>query len=145
MEPEILYARARDGAGIAYWAIGDGPPFVGMPPIPYSHVEQEWRIPEIRAWYERLAQTVRLIRYDGRRTGLSDHSESSEFTLDSFVLDLDAVIEALQLPPFVLFAPFNSGPLAIRYAVTHPGRIERLILWCTYAEGSQFFSSQRVR
>lgn len=87
MEPEILYARARDGAGIAYWAIGDGPPFVEMPPIPYSHVEQEWRIPEIRAWYERLAQTVRLIRYDGRRTGspiirnpVSSHSTHSSWT-----------------------------------------------------------------
>ena len=31
MEPNIRYVEAADGVSIAYWTMGDGPPFLSMP------------------------------------------------------------------------------------------------------------------
>ena len=50
--PSIQYARTDDGASIAYWRIGEGPPLVHGPLFPYSHIEMEWQNPDVRRWYE---------------------------------------------------------------------------------------------
>jgi len=71
MEPRVQYTRTKDGVSIAYWSLGEGQPLVIMPAMPMSHIECEWQIPEWRAFYERLAERRRLIRYDGRGTGMS--------------------------------------------------------------------------
>ena len=72
MEPRIQYATTSDGVSIAYWTLGEGPPLIWMPPLPISHIQMEWQIPEWRAWDERLAKNRTLIRYDSRGSGLSD-------------------------------------------------------------------------
>jgi len=66
MEPRIQYATTTDGVNIAFSAMGEGPPLVHMPRHPFSHIELEWQFPEMRRWYERLAQKRTLVRYDGR-------------------------------------------------------------------------------
>ena len=114
MEPRIQYAQTKDGVSIAFWTLGEGMPFVDMPPVPFSHAQLEWQLPEIRRWYERLAKNRRVIRYDGRGTGMSDR-DIPDLSLDSLVSDLEAVTDYLALPQFVIFAPFNSGPLAIAF------------------------------
>ena len=38
MEPQIQYAKTEDGVSIAFYALGDGPAFVRMPDIPWSHI-----------------------------------------------------------------------------------------------------------
>jgi class 3 adenylate cyclase len=144
MEPRIQYAQTADGVSIAFWTLGEGMPFVDMPPVPFSHAQLEWQLPEIRHWYERLAKNRRVIRYDGRGTGMSDR-DIPDLSLDSLVSDLEAVTDYLALPQFVIFAPFNSGPLAIAYASRHPDRVARLVLWCTYARGTDAFHSPFMR
>jgi class 3 adenylate cyclase/pimeloyl-ACP methyl ester carboxylesterase len=140
MEPRIQYAQTADGVSIAFWTLGEGMPFVDMPPFPACHVQEEWRFPEIRGWYERLSRTYRVVRYDTRGTGLSERPVSS-LSLDETALDLAAVVDALSLGRFALFAEVNSGPAAIRYAVSHPERVAHLILWCSYARGEDFLST----
>ncbi len=54
MEPRIQYAKTEDGVNIAYWTLGEGPPFVEMPVPPWSHVQLELQVPLWRAWDERL-------------------------------------------------------------------------------------------
>ena len=76
MEPPIQYAQTSDGVNIAYWALGDGTPFVHMPWFRMSHVQLEWQIPEIKRWYDALASRVQLVRYDGRGIGLSQRNVS---------------------------------------------------------------------
>ncbi len=144
MEPRIQYAQTKDGVSIAFWTLGEGMPFVDMPPVPFSHAQLEWQLPEIRRWYERLAKNRRVIRYDGRGTGMSDRGIPG-LSLDSLVSDLEAVTDYLTLPQFVIFAPFNSGPVAIAYASRHPDRVARLVLWCTYAKGTDAFQSPFMR
>ncbi len=44
--------------------------------------------------------------------------------------DLEAVVDALGLSWFALFAALDAGPVAVAYAVCHPERVSRLVLWC---------------
>ena len=66
MEPRIQYAKRSDGVSIAYYTMGEGVPFVCHPPLILSHIQLEWQIPEVRTWYERVAETRMLVRYDLR-------------------------------------------------------------------------------
>src|SRR3972149_2255536 len=94
MEPRIQYAQTADGVSIAFWTIGEGKPLVVMPVMPFSHIQLEWQMPEYRHWYQRLAEGRKVVRYDGRGNGLSDRDVPG-FSLDAFVMDLEAVVERL--------------------------------------------------
>jgi class 3 adenylate cyclase len=135
MEPRIQYAKTEDGVSIAYWTMGEGIPFIYMPPGAYSHIEMEWQLPEARPEYEYLAEKRMLVRYDGRGQGLSDR-DATDFSVEARMLDLAAVVDRLGTQKFALYAPFYAGPAAITYAVRHPERVSHLLLWCCWARGS---------
>jgi len=140
MEPRIQYARATDGVSIAFWTIGKGMPLLHMPAPPASHIQLEWQIPEVRKWYERLAEHRALIRYDCRGSGLSER-EVSDFSIECHLRDLEAVVERLGLSSFVLAAGVHAGPVAIAYAASNPERVSRLVLWCSYGRASDLLAS----
>jgi class 3 adenylate cyclase len=139
MEPRIQYAKTADGVSIAFWTLGEGTALVIMPLLPYSHVQLESQIPEVRHWYERLARKRKVVRYDNRGSGLSER-EVVGYPLDAQVLDLEAVVGRLGLDRVDLWAPFEAGPTAIAYAARHPERVSHLLLWCTYARRSDLVS-----
>jgi DNA-binding CsgD family transcriptional regulator/pimeloyl-ACP methyl ester carboxylesterase len=140
MEPKVQYATTADGVGIAFSALGQGAPLVVLPSGPWSTMQVEWHFPACSTWYERLARSCRLIRYDMRGTGLSERGER-DFRLDSLVLELDAVIDRLGAGKTAIFAAQHAGPVAIAYAARYPHRVSHLALWCTYARGSDYFAS----
>ena len=144
MEPRIQFATTADGVSIACWTMGEGPPLVLMLTLPFTHVQLEWQLPELRAWYERFARVTKLVRYDGRGSGLSDR-EVTDYSLDAHVLDLEAVVDKLGLEQFDLFAIYHSGPVAIAYAARHPERLSHLVLWCSWAQGSDVAGSPLVQ
>jgi class 3 adenylate cyclase len=141
MEPRIQYARTADGVSIAFWTLGEGTPFVHMPFMLATHIELEWQIPEVRRWYERLAQNRKLVRYDSRGSGLSDR-DVSDFSLDAEVLDLEAVVDRLGLEKFALLGAVHSGPVAIAYAARHAERVSQLLLFCSWARTRDTASPQ---
>ena len=105
MEPQIQYAKTSDGVSIAYYTIGEGaPPLVYLAEPFLSHVQLEWQAPEMRSWYERLADKRMIVRYDGRGVGLSDREVSSH-SLEASVLDVEAVVSQLGLESC---APFRA-------------------------------------
>jgi pimeloyl-ACP methyl ester carboxylesterase len=112
MEPRIQYAKTADGVNIAFWTLGKGMPYVQMPPPPYSHIQLEWQDPGWRRWYERLAEKRKLVRYDGRGSGLSDRNVA-DYSVDAQMLDLEAVAERLGLQRFVLVGSFAAAPVAV--------------------------------
>ena len=59
-----------------------------------------------------------MIRYDARGNGLSDW-DVGDVTLDSFVADLEAVVEAQGLHRFNLFGVSQGCAVSIAYAVKH--------------------------
>jgi class 3 adenylate cyclase len=136
MEPRIQYARTADGVSIAFWTLGEGPPLVHMPLI-HSHIQLEWQFPECRRWYERLAEKRMLVRYDHRGCGLSDRART-DYSMDTLVLELEAVVDRLGLERFALLGLSLAGPIAVVYASRHPERVSHLILWATYAHASEW-------
>src|SRR3989337_1350207 len=135
MEPRIQYAKTSDGVSIAFWTMGHGMPLVYMPPGMFSHIQLESQHPSTRHWYEALAKGRRLVRYDGRGTGLSQRDVTG-FSLDSYLTDLEAVVGRLGLRTFALWGFGDSGPVAISYAARYPERVSHLLLWCTWARTS---------
>ena len=87
MEPRIQYAQTADGVSIAFWTLGEGVPLVDMWASPFSHIQLEWSFPELRRFYERLAEKRKLVRYDPRGTGLSERNVT-DYGLDAHMMDL---------------------------------------------------------
>jgi class 3 adenylate cyclase len=135
MEPRIQYAQTKDGVSIAFWTLGEGEPFVHLPLMPYGHIEMEWQMPEIRRWYESIAKKRRVITYDRRGGGLSDQNVT-DYSLDSLVIDIEAVVDHLRLDRFVLLGGMRLGPVAIAYATRHAERVSHLILWSARARNT---------
>ena len=142
MEPRIRYAKTSDGVSIAFWTLGEGMPLVHMPWAGVSNLQLDWQYPEYRRWCEGLATSRMLVRYDSRGTGLSDRNFGEfSFDMDSFVQDLETVVSRLGLEKFALMGLVHSGPFAIAYATRHPDKVSRLILWCSYANSSEYVAS----
>ena len=142
-EPRIQYAQTTDGVSIAFCVMGEGPPLVHITPA-FPHLQLEWQIPKIRAWYERLAQRRKLIRYDGRGMGLSQH-EIPAFSPETGVLDLEAVLGRLELDRVALLGPLHGGPTAITYAARNPERVSHLVLWCTYSRAADWAEAAQIQ
>jgi class 3 adenylate cyclase len=137
MEPGIQYARTRDGVSIACSSLGSGPPLVVTPVFVWGHIQRSHDNPHNRAFIRGITENSTLIDYDHRGSGLSDR-DITEFSLESFVMDLEAVVDHFRLETFALMGSDLSGPIAIEYAARHPERVSRLILWCTFAKTPDF-------
>jgi len=134
MEPRIQYAKTADGVSIAFWTLGEGTPIVQIPYLPYSHIQLEWQDPGQRRWYERLAEKRKLVRYDGRGSGLSDRNVADR-SVEAQMRDLEAVAERLGLQRFVLSAAIAACPVGVAYAARHPEAVSHLVLWCPFVLG----------
>ena len=131
MEPQIQYARTSDGVSIACYKVGSGPTLVWSR-LPFSHIQAELRDPDTEQMQEAISRVATLVRYDHRGFGLSDRKITS-FGLDSFVSDLEAVVERLQIRRFILLTNGGSSPVALRYAAENPGRVTHLVLYPGFA------------
>jgi len=130
---QIHFTTTKDDVRIAYATVGDGPPLVRAAHW-ITHLEYDWQSPVWRHWLEGLARGRTLIRYDERGCGLSDH-DPDEITLDSFVLDLETVVDTMELDRFPLLGVSQGGAVAVTYAARHPERVSHLILVGAYARG----------
>lgn len=133
MEQQIRFCTTTDGVRIAYATVGQGPPFVKTANW-LSHLEFDWQSPVWRHWLTGLSQNHTLVRYDERGCGLSDW-DVEDFSVDAWVQDLEAVVDALGLERFPLLGISQGGPVAITYAVRHPEKVSHLILCGAYALG----------
>lgn len=136
LDQRIHFCTAADGTRLAYATIGTGPPLVRAAHW-ITHLDYDWHSPVWRHWLEGLAAGRMLIRYDERGCGMSDH-DPGEITFDTFVDDLETVVDACGLETFPLVGVSQGGPVAIDYAHRHPERVEKLILIGSYAQGRGF-------
>ena len=131
---ETRFCTAPDGVGLAYAIDGDGPPLVKAGNW-MTHLEYERESPVWRHWVRELSRGHTLVRYDERGCGLSDRHFDGVPTLDTFVGDLAAVVEAAGLDRFALLGVSGGGPTAVAYAVEHPETVSRLVLYGAYVLG----------
>jgi pimeloyl-ACP methyl ester carboxylesterase/DNA-binding winged helix-turn-helix (wHTH) protein len=128
----IRFCRTADGTRIAWAVTGTGPPLVKTANW-LSRLDLERVTPIFTHWFGGLTRGRQLVRYDERGSGLSD--PASGFTLDEWMDDLDAVVDAAQLDRFPLLGVAQGGPLAVAYAALRPARVSRLVLSAAYARG----------
>jgi pimeloyl-ACP methyl ester carboxylesterase/DNA-binding CsgD family transcriptional regulator len=133
MKQVVRFATTPAGR-VAYSITGNGPPLVcafGW----VSHLGLMWENPDHRRFVEALAREHTVIRYDKIGCGLSDR-DRTDFTLESEVATLEALVEHLQLQRFALFGSCESGQVAAAYAVRHPDVLSSLIVYGSCARGA---------
>ena len=130
---QIRFCSAPDGAKLAYATSGEGPPLV-MSATWLTHLEHQWRSLAWRPWLEEFSSRYSVLRYDSRGCGLSDRS-LGEIGFDTWVSDLEAVVDAAGFKRFAMVGTCWGGPLAMEYARRHPERVSHLALYGTYARG----------
>jgi pimeloyl-ACP methyl ester carboxylesterase/DNA-binding CsgD family transcriptional regulator len=133
LRPQVRYARAADGAAIAYAAIGSGPVTIVMVSPLISQLELAWEEPTFEHFFTRLGVGARVVLFDRRGSGLSDHAVSSteQLSLPRLAGDVAAVLDAVGAPRTAVLAASLGGPIAIRFAVDHPTRTSALVLIAT--------------
>jgi pimeloyl-ACP methyl ester carboxylesterase len=131
--PAVRYARSGD-VHIAYQILGDGPVDLLFVPWWWNHLETQWDEPSVARFLNRLASFSRLIVFDQRGTGLSDPiSVNAVPTLEEWMDDLRAVIDAAQSERAAVFGHGDGAAVSILFAATYPDRTSSLVLAESYA------------
>jgi pimeloyl-ACP methyl ester carboxylesterase/DNA-binding CsgD family transcriptional regulator len=99
-----------------------------------SHIEFDADSPVWRHWLRDWSAHNRLVRYDERGCGLSDRAPR-DLSFESWVTDLETVVDALGLQRFALLGVSQGGAVAMAYAARHPERVSHLVLYGAYARG----------
>jgi pimeloyl-ACP methyl ester carboxylesterase/DNA-binding winged helix-turn-helix (wHTH) protein len=133
LSQRIQFCTAADGVRIAYATSGAGPPLV-KPANWITHLDYDWESPVWRHWLQELSRDHTLLRYDERGCGLSDH-DAEDLSFESWVGDLETVVDAAGLDRFPLLGLSQGCAVAMAYAVRHPERVTRLVLYGGYTQG----------
>jgi class 3 adenylate cyclase len=133
MVEAIAYARSS-GVAIAYQVVGDGDVDLVYVPDYVSNLVYGWETTHWRTFYERLARSFRLILFDKRGTGLSDHGARFA-ALETRMEDLRAVLDAVGSTSAVVFGGHEGCGMAVLYAATYPERTRALVLFHPVAKG----------
>ena len=89
-----------------------------------SHVVRELEGPALWRFYERLAQSLQVVRFDGRATGMSGPGQLS---LDGTTADISAVARAVGCTSPALLGISSRIGHAIPFATRHPERVSCLV------------------
>lgn len=112
----------RNGVELHVQELGDAGPPVVM-------VHGAW-IDTMSSWYFTVAPTVaaahRVLLYDLRGHGMSARPRTG-YGLRSMAGDLEAVVEAFTDEPVSLVGWSYGSAVVLRYALDHPGRVDRIV------------------
>jgi pimeloyl-ACP methyl ester carboxylesterase/DNA-binding CsgD family transcriptional regulator len=135
MHQDIRFCTTRDNSQLAYAISGEGPPLV-MAATWLTHLEHQWRSLAWRPWLDVFTSEHKVLRHDSRGCGLSDR-HAGNLSFETWVRDLECVVEAAKFRRFAVVGTCWGGPIAIEYAARHPGRVTHLVLYGTYARGKR--------
>ena len=131
----IRYVRTGDGVQLAWAEAGSGPVLVKAANW-LTHLEYEWESPVWRHWLRFFTEHFRYIRHDERGCGMTDWNVG-DLSVESWVGDLEAVVAAADpREPFALLGISQGAATCVAYAVRHPERVSKLILYGAYARGT---------
>ena len=128
--PETRYAKTADGVHIAYQVLGDGPVDLVVVATGLG-LGEVWRGRRSGSFLHRLASFSRLILFDGRGMGLSDHVLEREqlLTLESRMEDVRAVMDTVDSTRATLLGLDSGFGVAAMFAATLPERTAGLIAY----------------
>lgn len=134
LEQDVRFCTASDGVKLAYATAGSGPPLVRVANW-LTHLDLDWKGPIWAHWFREFSRNNTLVRFDLRGSGLSDRMVEEQ-SLETWVQDLETIIEDVNIDRFPLLGFCQGGAIALSYAVRHPERITHLILFDSYSQGS---------
>ncbi len=140
MEQQIQFCKTADGVRIAYSTVGQGPAMVIVPGW-ISHLQLQWEPPAAQPYLEKATRYHTFVNYDKYGCGLSERNRT-DFSPESELRVLEAVVDHLKLKRFVLWGFSQGGAVAIAYAVKHPRRVTHLILYGAFANGEALTSDE---
>jgi class 3 adenylate cyclase/alpha-beta hydrolase superfamily lysophospholipase len=124
--PEVEYARSG-GVAIAYQVVGDAGRDVVWIRGDINDMLSSWERPEFVERMRKLTRFARVLLFDKRGTGLSDHVRDL-MSLEARMDDVRAVMDAAGSSHAVLTAYLEGARLALLCAATYPERVEGLLL-----------------
>lgn len=125
---DTQYARADDGAFIAYRTAGSGDVDFLWVPAWLSHVELDWEWPAAESFLGRLSSLGRVVIFDKRGSGLSDRLAGVP-DLETRAGDALAVLDAVGASRVVLFGEGLDGTALCAFLATaQPERVRALVL-----------------
>jgi pimeloyl-ACP methyl ester carboxylesterase/DNA-binding CsgD family transcriptional regulator len=134
LRQHVRYLNASDGTRLAWAESGSGPLLVKAANW-LTHLEYEWESPVWQHWMQFFSAHFRFVRYDERGCGMSDW-QAGPLSLDQWFADLDAVIDAARPDgPVMLLGISQGAATCIRYALGHPERVSRMILYGGFPRG----------
>jgi pimeloyl-ACP methyl ester carboxylesterase/DNA-binding CsgD family transcriptional regulator len=135
LRQHVRYVTASDGVRLAWAESGDGPVLVKAANW-LTHLEYEWQSPVWKHWIQFFSKHCRFVRYDERGCGMSDWNGGG-LTVDQWAADLASVIDAARpAAPVTLLGISQGGIACLHYAIQHPERVARMILYGGYARGA---------
>ena len=135
--PEIRFAHVGEDR-VAYQVFGVGPPDVVYMSGATETIDVRWEWPPYAHFLRRLASFSRVIMFDQRGQGASDHVSGSGVSLwEDWAEDVRAVLNAVGSERAALFATVDTTPIALLLAATEPERTQSLILF----EGTARFTA----
>lgn len=130
--PFQSHSIALAGHTYHYLDEGSGEPLVML------HGNPTWSF-YYRALIAEFRATHRVIVPDHMGCGLSDKPQAYPYTLAQHIANLEALIEALTLERMTLVLHDWGGAIGMGYALRHPERVTRFVLFNTAA-----FPSSRI-
>jgi pimeloyl-ACP methyl ester carboxylesterase len=134
IQQSIRFCTSQDGLRLAYATSSQGPALVRAAHF-LTHLEFDLDSPVWSPWLTALGRDRLLVRYDGRNCGLSDRTDAP-LSLDAWVADLEAVVDAAGLKRFSLLGCSQGCAVSVAYAARHPERVSSLVLLGGYMRGS---------
>lgn len=130
----IRFTTARDGVRLAWASSGAGPTLLKASNW-ITHLEYDWQSPVWRHWIRFFSDHFRLVRYDERGNGLSQH-EIRDLSTDDWLGDLEAIVAAAKPEmPMVLVGISQGACAVIEYAAAHPEQVSHVIIYGGYCKG----------
>ncbi|RJQ78965.1 MAG: alpha/beta fold hydrolase [Desulfobacteraceae bacterium] len=129
-----MYAKSGS-IHIAYQIVGAGPLDLVVIPGFVSNVEYIWEEPRAALFFSRLASFARVVLFDKRGTGLSDHVGPVP-TLEQRMDDVRAVMDAAGSSRAALLGVSEGGPMALLFAATYPERTSALVIYGSFARAT---------
>jgi class 3 adenylate cyclase len=123
--PQTRFVRSGE-IDLAYQVFGAGEDLVVIPGLP-SHLEVMWELPELAAFFDRLASFRRVITFDKRDTGMSDRAPGVP-ALEQQVDDVIAVMDAAGSTGASVAGWADGAFMAAMFAATYPERVSALVL-----------------
>jgi pimeloyl-ACP methyl ester carboxylesterase/DNA-binding CsgD family transcriptional regulator len=138
--PPTAFLRDRHSKTIAYSVLGSGRPIVCDTGF-VSHLEVQWSYPPYRRFFEALARSHQVVRFDLPGIGLGDPT-GNVVELDDDVAVLEDLVDGLALKSVDLFGASQAAAVMIAYAARHPERVGKLVVYGGYAHGAALSPSE---